>query len=104
MGWIVLTTVAVGAGEREEKEAVEEQNRGALGPSANGIDAHSIGRKTDERSERKDELSGPSGTGGRAEDDQGRDQNKDGRGNDVGKRERGMGCEEPVQSSELRWG
>src|SRR5271154_3264375 len=93
-------TVAVGAEEREEKKAVEEQDRGALGPSADGIDAHRVRGDANDGSQRKDEALRPGGPA--AEDDEGRDKNKGQCGQDVRKRERGVGGEESVKRSELR--
>src|SRR5271170_4251814 len=56
---LVPPHVPVCSEQREEKDAVKEQNRGALDPSADGVDAHRISGNTNDCSEREDEPLSP---------------------------------------------
>src|SRR4051812_46039130 len=72
---LLLATVIAASGrpgaiEREEEERVEEEDGGALEPSADGVHAHGVCGDSDEDAERKDDARKCDGVAGAAPEEQ----------------------------------
>ena len=98
-----LTVEKPCADEAEEEQGVEEQNGGSLDPAADGEGAHGVGGQAYDKAKRKEQAFGPGRHNGFAKDEEWRDQNEGQRGENVRKRESGMGSERFVEAGHGGW-
>ena len=98
-----LATQAPCPKEREQKETVEEQDRRAFHPTANGIIAHRVGSNTDDCSKRKQKAFGPGRTGEPPKVDKRSQNDKSQCRNNMRQGENCMRCECGIERGQLRW-
>ncbi len=98
---VIAAHESPGAIEREEEERVEEEDGGALQPSADGIDAHGIGGDADDDAEREDGALKGDNVAGATPEEHRQQQDEGERAQDVDVGESGVRGEVGVQSGKL---